>query len=210
MKRWHSAVQTGLVAALSLASAFTWAGSISTNFTATSNYIWRGVSQTNDQAAIQGGADYTINKNFYAGAWTSNVKSGNTGDYELDLYGGYTDKFGEFNFDAGVITYQYPGKAGIDDFTEAFAGATYKNFSAKISFDISESDIYLEGAADFDLPDKYLLTAHIGVYNYDRAGYTDYNDYSATLSKGELSFMVSDTDLSNDNIKVNISWNKTF
>ena len=75
MKRWHFAVQTGLFTALSLVSASILAGSISTNFTATSNYIWRGVTQTNEQAAIQGGADYTINKNFYAGAWTSNVET---------------------------------------------------------------------------------------------------------------------------------------
>jgi len=211
MKRWHLAVQTGLFTALSLVSASILAGSISTNFTATSNYIWRGVTQTNEQAAIQGGADYTINKNFYAGAWTSNVETSNgTGDYELDIYGGYTNKFGEFDFDAGLITYQYLGNAGIDDFTEAYAGAVYKNYSAKISYDVNESDIYLEGAADFELPDKYLLTAHIGVYSYDRAGATDYNDYSATLSKGEISFMVSNTDITNDSVKVNVSWNKTF
>ena len=124
MKRWYLAVQTGLFTALSLVSASILAGSISTNFTATSNYIWRGVTQTNEQAAIQGGADYTINKNFYAGAWTSNVETSNgTGDYELDIYGGYTNKFGEFDFDAGLITYQYLGNAGIDDFTEAYAGA---------------------------------------------------------------------------------------
>jgi len=206
MKRWHSAVQSGLFVALSITSASIWAGSISTNLTATSNYIWRGVSQTNDQAAIQGGADYTINKNFYFGAWTSNV----TNDTELDIYGGYTNKFGEFDFDAGFITYQYIGNSGQDDFTETFAGARYKNYSAKISLDINESDIYLEGAADFDLPDKYLLTAHLGIYSFDRAGRTDYNDYSATISKGELSFKVSNTDISNDNIKVNVSWNKTF
>lgn len=211
MKRWHSAVQTGLFAALSLTSASIWAASISTNFTATSNYIWRGVTQTNDDAAIQGGADYTINKNFYAGAWTSNV----AGDYELDLYGGYTNKFGEFDFDAGLITYQYPGNAGIDDFTEAYAGAIYKNYSAKISLDINESDIYLEGAADFELPDKYVLTAHVGIYSYDQAGKTDYNDYSVALSKAELSFALSDTSENlkqgqSDNMRVNISWNKSF
>lgn len=206
MKRWHYAVQTGLFAALSITSASIWAGSLTTNLTATSNYIWRGVSQSNNQAAIQGGADYTINKNFYVGAWTSNV----TNDTELDIYGGYTNKFGEVDFDAGFITYQYIGNSGLDDFTETYAGARYKKYSAKISMDINESDFYLEGAADFDLPDKYVLTAHVGIYNYSRAGYTDYNDYSATISKGELSFKVSNTDISNDNTKVNVSWNKTF
>jgi len=111
MKLRTSAIKMGLTLALSVGATSAWAAQISSNLTATSNYIWRGVTQTNDEAAVQGGVDYTINKHFYTGAWTSNV----TGDYELDLYGGYTNKFGEFDFDAGLITYQYPGSAGIDD-----------------------------------------------------------------------------------------------
>ena len=214
MKQWHFAVQIGLFSGLclasSLASTQVFAGQISTNLTLTSNYIWRGVSQTNDEAAVQGGVDYTINKKFYIGAWTSNVKNGNQGDYELDLYGGYTDKFGEFDFDAGIITYQYPGNAGIEDFTEIYAGTANKNYSAKLSLNTSDSDFYLEGAADFELPDKYLLTAHLGIYSFDKASNEDYNDYSVTISKGEISFMVSDTDLTNASIKVNVSWNKSF
>jgi len=210
MKKTSLSLQILALASLSIASASTFAASLSMNLTATSNYIWRGVSQTNDEAALQGGVDYTINKNFYTGAWTSNVKSGGTGDYELDIYAGYTNKFGEFDFDAGIITYQYPGNAGIRDFTEIYAGTAYKNYSAKISIDVSETNIYLEGAADFELPQKFLLTAHLGIYSFDQAGQTDYNDYSVTVSKGEISFMVSDTDLSGDNVKVNISWSKSF
>ena len=206
MNKWHLAIKTGLISAALFTSSTGWSAQISSNLTATSNYIWRGVSRTNDAAAVQGGVDYTISKHFYVGGWTSNVAN----DTEVDLYGGYTDKFGEFDFDAGIISYQYIGNSGTDDFTEAYAGAVYKNYSAKISLDINESDIYLEGAADFNLPDKYVLTAHVGIYSYDQAGKTDYNDYSATISKGELSFMVSDTDLPNDDINVNVSWNKTF
>ena len=206
MKKWHFAVQTGLISALLAGANAVSAAEISSNITVTSNYIWRGVSQTGDEAAVQGGVDYTINKNFYVGGWTSNV----TNDTELDLYGGYTNKFGEFDFDAGIITYQYIGSSGADDFTEAYAGTVYKNYSAKISIDINESDIYLEGAADFDLPDKYLLTVHVGIYSYDRAGFTDYNDYSATISKNDLSFMVSNTDLPSDDINVSVSWSKSF
>jgi len=210
MKKGILVLQMMAFFVLTMASPTSFAAKISMNLTATSNYIWRGVSQTNDEAALQGGVDYTINKNFYAGAWTSNVKNGNTGDYELDLYGGYTNKFGQFDFDAGIITYQYPGNSGLSDFTEIYAGTAYKNYSAKVSVDLSDTNIYLEGAADFELPDKFLLTAHLGIYSFDQAGQTDYNDYSVTISKGEISFMVSDTDLSNDNVKVNISWNKEF
>jgi len=211
MKKWQLTKRAGLIAAISMVSVTSFAAQISSNLTLTSNYIWRGVSQTDDSAAVQGGVDYTINKHFYTGAWTSNVEgANNVGDYELDVYGGYTNKFGNFDFDAGIITYQYPGNGGIDDFTEIYAGTAYKNYSAKLSIDIAETDMYLEGAADFELPDKYLITAHLGIYNYDRAGFKDYIDYSATISKGDISFMVSNTDLPGDNIRVNISWSKSF
>ncbi len=204
-------IKSGLLAALALGVTPVWAAQISTNLTVTSNYIWRGVTRTDDAAAVQGGADYTINKHFYAGAWTSNTAS----DTELDLYGGYTNKFGEFDFDAGVITYQYLGDSGTDDFTEIYAGTVYKNYSAKVSVDVNETNIYLEGAADFELPGRYVLTAHVGIFRFDQAGRTDYNDYSVTISKGDLSFSLSDTSENlaqgqSDNMRVNISWNKFF
>ncbi len=211
MKLRTLAIKTGLLAALALSATPMWAAQISTNLTATSNYIWRGVTQTDDAAAVQGGVDYTINKHFYTGAWTSNIAS----DTELDIYGGYTNKFGAFDFDAGIITYQYLGDSGTDDFTEIYAGTVYKNYSAKVSVDINETNIYIEGAADFELPSKYVLTAHVGIYSFDQAGRTDYNDYSVAISKGDLSFSLSDTSENiaqgqSDNLRVNVSWNKTF
>ena len=47
--------------------------SISANIGVVSNYIWRGVTQTGDQAAVQGGLDYSHESGFYAGTWASNV-----------------------------------------------------------------------------------------------------------------------------------------
>ena len=47
--------------------------SFSANIGAVSNYIWRGVTQTGDQAAVQGGIDVAHESGFYAGTWISNV-----------------------------------------------------------------------------------------------------------------------------------------
>jgi uncharacterized protein (TIGR02001 family) len=47
--------------------------SFSANIGAVSNYIWRGVTQTGDQAAIQGGIDVAHESGFYAGTWASNI-----------------------------------------------------------------------------------------------------------------------------------------
>ena len=48
-------------------------GSFTANASATSNYIWRGLTQTTNEAAVQGGIDYAHESGFYAGTWASNV-----------------------------------------------------------------------------------------------------------------------------------------
>jgi hypothetical protein len=47
--------------------------SISANIGAVSNYMWRGVTQTGDHPAVQGGFDFAHQSGFYAGTWISNV-----------------------------------------------------------------------------------------------------------------------------------------
>ena len=83
-----------------------------------SNYIWRGTTQTNDGAAGQGGLDWGHKSGLYAGTWVSNVafpdQDATTGavdfgtGYEMDVYGGFAGEAGNFGYDLGVITYQYP------------------------------------------------------------------------------------------------------
>lgn len=203
-----------LVSMMVLAGAAHAMGTLTANVGVTSNYIWRGVTQTGDDAAVQGGFDWAINKNYYAGTWVSSL--GGNGDYELDFYGGYVNKFGEFDFDAGLITYQYPKDgSALDDFTEAYAGTVWRQWSGKVSMDLSDTNIYLEGAWHMALPDGFDLSLHVGHYSFDTAGRKNYNDYSATVSKGDFKIMISDTSENtgqgqSDNPRVNVGWSKTF
>ncbi len=65
------------------------AAELSGNAAFTSNYIWRGVTQTTDQAAGQGGVDWGFGSGFYVGTWVSNVDFSGLGDgYEMDVYAG--------------------------------------------------------------------------------------------------------------------------
>ncbi|MGI9046783.1 MAG: TorF family putative porin [Burkholderiales bacterium] len=92
-----------------------------------SQYIFRGLTQTNEDPAVQGGMDYAHSSGVYVGFWGSNISflrenftsatgvvggqySGG-GSLELDLYGGYKGKFGEsdFTYDVGGLYYFYPG-----------------------------------------------------------------------------------------------------
>ena len=108
------------------------------NVGATSNYIFRGITQTNDQASISGGLDYVQHDSgFYIGTWLSNIDfsgGAGTGGYEQDYYGGYSGEAAGVGYDIGVISYQYPieGGSSFPDFTEFYIGGSYSKFSASI------------------------------------------------------------------------------
>ena len=82
------------------------------NVGVTSDYVFRGISQSNEEAAIQGGVDLTCG-NFYAGFWGSSIAFGN--GTEIDLFGGYKTTIGRFAIDLGFIYYGYPGADSGDD-----------------------------------------------------------------------------------------------
>lgn len=86
------------------------------NIGGTTDYVFRGISQTLEEPAAQGGVDATCGM-FYAGVWASGVDfiQGNSpindGDasIEVDLYAGIKPTWGPLTFDLGVIYYAYPG-----------------------------------------------------------------------------------------------------
>jgi len=79
----------------------------------TSNYIWRGVTQTDDAAAISGGIDYGHDVGIYLGTWISNTTSA-VGP-ETDLYIGFAKDIGDFGFDVGYISYMYSQNNDVPD-----------------------------------------------------------------------------------------------
>lgn len=81
------------------------------NVGANTDYVFRGISQTNNDPSVFGGADLSLGM-AYAGFWTSNVDFGNSTDAELDLYAGIKPTAGPVSFDLGVIYYGYIGSPG--------------------------------------------------------------------------------------------------
>jgi uncharacterized protein (TIGR02001 family) len=79
----------------------------SANVTFTTDYIWRGMTQS-DGSAIQGGFDFESDSGFYAGIWGSNVNFNDGNGQELDYYAGYTTSLGIIGVDLGYIIYDYP------------------------------------------------------------------------------------------------------
>ncbi len=92
--------------------------------TLTSDYRFRGVSQSDEGMAVQGGFTISHESGFYAGAWGSNLAGWGTfggANMELDLYAGYKLPVGQGTLDVGGTWYMYPSGADITDFVEFYA-----------------------------------------------------------------------------------------
>ena len=114
------------------------------NFTLTSDYRFRGISQTNKSPAVQGGIDYSHSSGFYVGTWASNVSGlsyANGSSMEWDFYGGYKLELAkDLTLDLGDLYYYYPGSYVTNpqktkyNNNEVYVGLSYKWLSAKVSY----------------------------------------------------------------------------
>ncbi len=189
------------------------------NVSLTSDYVFRGISQTGGDAAIQGGLDYTHSSGIYLGTWGSNVgwiedfQGYNSGNMEVDLYGGYRGTAGPISYDVGVIGYFYPGSKPATttkgDTTEAYVSLGWKWFTLKYSYALSDAVFgfgkptgafdadgsnYLEINASLPVGETGLtLGAHWGTFNFENYGAQDYNDWkvSAAYDMSKLSPVMS-------------------
>jgi uncharacterized protein (TIGR02001 family) len=180
------------------------------NFGIFSQYIFRGLTQTNTNPAVQGGFDYTHSSGFYAGTWLSNISwltdtpAYKSAPLEWDFYGGYRGTFGksDFGYDVGLLQYYYPGTVipgGVKaDTLEAYGLVSWKWLSAKYSYSLGSKTFgvpnsrgtgYLDISANYPLTEKLTLQAHYGKQKYDgtTAGVSNnsvatYEDYKLGLS----------------------------
>lgn len=99
-----AAAALAVLASASTASAQD--ATVSVNVAVTSDYVFRGFSQTNEDPAVQAGFDITKGS-FYVGAWASNVDFGDDTKAEVDVYGGYRTELAGFAVDVGLVGYGY-------------------------------------------------------------------------------------------------------
>jgi uncharacterized protein (TIGR02001 family) len=160
----------GLLAASALipagASADGLPGELSANVALTTNYVFRGITQTDDGPAIQGGFDYAQGI-FYAGTWGSSVDFGDDTTMELDLYAGIAPSYNDISFDFGVLYYAYPDSpelpTGSQDFVELYGGASYPIGPVEVGGTIAYSpDFYGEIGDAF----YYQLTAGLDLSEF--------------------------------------------
>lgn len=180
--------------------------SVTGNLSFVSDYQFRGVSQTDEDPAIQGGFDYAHASGFYLGVWGSNVEW-NTTNMEIDVYGGYAGSAGDLGYNVGLLQYLYPDYDNANT-TELYAGVTYQGFGLKASyslsdyFDVGNGDgtVYWDASYGYTFANDIGLSLHYG-YTSGKGGQDDYADWKIGVSKefGGFNFGLTytDTDIKN-------------
>ncbi len=142
-----------------------------------SQYVFRGLTQTNEKPAVQGGFDLAHKSGFYVGTWASNVNwisditPSVSASMEWDFYGGYKGSLpADFGYDLGALYYYYPGNYTAapngytkPDTTELYAALSWKFLSLKYSYSVngktfgvpdSRGSSYLDLTASYDVVEK--------------------------------------------------------
>ena len=170
---------------------------ISGSVTLATDYVYRGTSQTGEDAAIQGSIDLTDDSGFYAGVWASNISF--DGTIEIDLYAGYGGSFSDgVDYDVGVLRYEYPDDNrdnSAEDyressFNELYGSITIEGVTVGLAyssdfFNESGKAIYYHIDYGIDLPNEFSLGLHYGKQSVDNnaAYFPDYADYSVSVAR---------------------------
>lgn len=191
------ALALGSVSGLAQAQAAAPESSLSFNVGATSDYRYRGISQSRLKPAVQGGIDYADKSGLYVGAWGSSIKwikdAGGDAGMELDLYAGYKGAVGDVSYDLGFLRYEYPSnKLAVSANTNEVYGAVTMGpatlkYSHAISnlfgFADSKNSYYVDLSGTFDLGGGFSLVPHVGYQSVKNNGAYSYTDYALTLGK---------------------------
>lgn len=208
--------------ALMSTSAVAEDSSLSGNIGISTDYLFRGITQTVNKPELSGGFDYAHSSGLYVGTWLSNqswVKEGGFKDnssLEVDLYGGYRGSLpADFGYDVGVIKYYYPGTTvGVTpDTVEGYLAFSWKTVSLKYSHTLSKYFIgwspdggatdsrgsnYIELNGTYDLGSGWGVLGHVGHQKVKNITNADYTDYKVGVSKdvgyGTFTLAYSDTD----------------
>lgn len=220
MSKLSSAILAGglLMAAVSASaeeakSAFTTSGSLAM----TTDYLYRGISQTSGAPAIQGAFTLSHESGLYATVWASSINFAS--GLEFDPAIGFAGKVGEVGYDVGVLQYGYPNSTALTtpgpelDFLEYYASVSFSGAKLGVAY---APDFYAEtGESIYVFADYgtevsgFGLVAHVGLNLLDdqyygaaplALGEDSYLDYKLGVNKAiqgvtvELAYMGSDLD----------------
>jgi uncharacterized protein (TIGR02001 family) len=227
MKRHHFILALGSVLSLAMVAPASAEeedeglipGGFSATVTFTTDYVWRGLTQTDEGVAFQASVDWEHDSGLYAGVWGSNVEFDDSTQAEIDVYGGYAGELAGFSYDVGFTVYTYPGSKDDDDldFGEIGGSVGYDFGLANLSTGLyldpefmrgdNSADgtwVYWTGGAGIPIPHEMrgvsgiALSVNTGYYRFDDD--VDYWHWDAGLGVNvlgfDLDFRYSDTNVS--------------
>ncbi len=188
---------------------------VNLNLKLASEYVFRGISQTDEKPAIQ--ADFSIftPASVYAGVWVSNVdkpwggvynKGFSNEDIEYDLYFGHISRSpdGKGNFDVGLIRYGFAPDDDDRSWSEAYLGVSHSGLALKMSVHLEGAEMgnYYEASYRGSVKKYFDYSVHYGYYDLDvkLRGFLSYADFNAGISKTikgykmELKYFKNDKD----------------
>lgn len=203
-----AAIAATTFGAVSTAQAET---TVSANANLTTDYKFRGISQTNSGPAFQGGFDADFGNGFYVGNWNSNVNfGGGTSGLEMDFYGGYAGEVSGVSYDVGFLKYYYEGSNNLSpdpDTLEMYGNLGYAGLSLGVSYSLgkdyfaltqagianaTDTDLggstYIKLGYEYALSEKLTLAASYGITSFSEdvvAGASridGYTDYSVGVT----------------------------
>ncbi len=207
--------QTLLAGGLLACSVLAHAG-LSGSVAITSDYRFRGISQTDESLAVQGSLTATHDASgLYAGFWGSNVDfmeaAAEDAQLELDLYAGWKKSINDnLSYDVGAVYYAYPNSDPPRDFEyiEVYGALTYNFLTLKYYYSpdfFFETDAahYIDLSASYGVAENFTLVGHIGsqyIDDNDSFGVDDYIDYKLGVATeilglgAELAYIGTDID----------------
>lgn len=164
----------------------------SANVNLTTDYVFRGISQTDEQSAIQGGFDIESESGFYIGTWGSSINFGSNASAEFDYYGGYNFELSEnIKADVGMLYYHYPSSDANESFLELYASASYSDVTLGINYSndyFAETGrfAYLFGEYQWTLPQELTVSLKMGYNKWSKESDAQAFWGSATVDSGYL------------------------
>ena len=176
----------------------------------TSDYVFRGITQTDYDPALQAGLTYSWDNGIYVGGWTSNVDfaDSNGPDIEFDTYIGWSHDFSEdWNLDLSAVHYAYFGERndyGSVDYTEVIGKVTWNEMlSLTLAYapdyaNLDYDSFYANIGGTWELGNEFSLNAGLGHSDFsdDNGSYTDWNiGVSRPFGPVTLALNYYDTDI---------------
>ena len=171
----------------------------------TTDYVYRGVTNSDSHGAFQLGGDLSFDSGFYLGAWGSTVDisngPGRQRDLEIDYYVGYVhDVSSKLSVGANFVSYNFPGAEGQFDYDYSEYSLT-SNYNDRLWFEYSYSpDLYHSGLStqnyelytESPIGGSTTLGASIGLYDVSNFSGSDYRYWQLGVTRP---FGIVDIDL---------------